>query len=254
MNKPLIIKSVVEFERFRKNIHDSVGLVTTMGALHQGHASLLKRSVKENDVTVLSIFVNPAQFDDPKDLEKYPRTFAEDYEIALQCGVDAIFHPDDKEIYFDDYRYRVTENSFSKMLCGMSREGHFDGVLTVLMKLFNIIKPHKVYFGEKDLQQLRLVEDMTKAFFMPIEVCAEKTLREPSGLAMSSRNTRLSLEGRKKAALIYETMQKEKSALDVENKLRSAGFEIDYVEDINGGRFVAVFLEDVRLIDNMRLI
>ena len=254
MNKPLIIKSISEFNRFRKNIHGSIGLVTTMGALHQGHMSLLTKSAKENDVTVLTIFVNPTQFNDPKDLEKYPRTFDEDYEIALQCGVHAIFQPDDKEIYFDTYRYRITENSFSKMLCGISREGHFDGVLTVLMKLFNIIKPQRAYFGEKDFQQLRLVEGMTKAFFMPIEICAEKTLREHSGLAMSSRNTRLSLEGRQKAALIYKTMQEAKSALEVQNKLKNAGFEIDYVEDIDDRRFVAVFLEGIRLIDNMELI
>lgn len=254
MSKPLIFKSIAAFNDYRKNIYGSVGLVTTMGALHQGHASLLEKSVKENDVTILTIFVNPTQFNDPKDLEKYPRTFEADYEIATQFGVHAIFQPDEKEIYSDVYTYRVIENNFSKTLCGIHREGHFDGVLTVLMKLFNIIKPQKAYYGEKDFQQLRLIKNMTKAFFMPIEICAVKTLRESSGLAMSSRNTRLTSEGREKAALIYKIMREAKSAFDAKNSLRKAGFEIDYVEDSDNRRFVAVFLEGIRLIDNVELI
>jgi pantoate--beta-alanine ligase len=253
MNKPLILTSVAEFDSFRKSISDSVGLVTTMGALHEGHAALLKRSVDENEVTVLTIFVNPTQFNDKTDLEKYPRTFESDYAIADASHVDVIFKPDDNEIYADNYQYRVAEHGFSNMLCGMHRKGHFEGVLTVLMKLFNIIKPHRAYYGEKDFQQLRLIDLMTKAFFMPIDICSVKTVREPSGLAMSSRNTRLSPEGREKAALIYQFMRELSSVIDIRHQLSQEGFMVDYVEDVDGRRFVAVFLEGIRLIDNMEL-
>lgn len=253
MSKPLVLKSIAEYDAFRKSISGSVGFVPTMGALHAGHASLLKQSATENDATVLSIFVNPTQFNDPKDLEKYPRTFDADFAIAQDCGVAAIFYPDYKEMYPDNYRYVVTENSFSKILCGASRPGHFDGVLSVVMKLLNITKPTRAYFGEKDFQQLRLIEDMVKAFFMPLEIRRGKTLRETSGLAMSSRNTRLSAEGLSKAALIYKTIITAKSANDAKNVLNESGFQVDYLEDIDGRRFVAAFLEGVRLIDNVTI-
>ncbi len=253
MSKPLVLKSIAEYDAFRKNVKGTVGFVPTMGALHAGHASLLKQSAQENDSTVLSIFVNPTQFNDAKDLEKYPRTFEADWAIAAECGVSAIFYPDYKEMYPDNYRYVITENSFSQILCGASRPGHFDGVLSVVMKLLNIIKPQKAYFGEKDFQQLRLIEDMTTAFFMPLEIRRGSTLREASGLAMSSRNTRLSQEGRNKAALIYKTITTAKSAHDAQNILNEAGFQVDYLEDIDGRRFVAAFLEGVRLIDNVTI-
>ena len=251
MSKPLVLKSIAEYDAFRKSISGTVGFVPTMGALHAGHASLLKQSASENEATVLSIFVNPTQFNDPKDLEKYPRTFDADFAIAQDCGVAAIFYPDYKEMYPDNYRYVVTENSFSKILCGASRPGHFDGVLCVVMKLLNITKPTRAYFGEKDFQQLRLIEDMVKAFFMPLEIRRGKTLREASGLAMSSRNTRLSADGLSKAALIYKTITTAQSAHDARNILNESGFQVDYLEDIDGRRFVAAFLEGVRLIDNV---
>ncbi len=251
MSKPLVLKSIAEYDAFRKSISGTVGFVPTMGALHAGHASLLKQSASENEATVLSIFVNPTQFNDPKDLEKYPRTFDADFAIAQDCGVAAIFYPDYKEMYPDNYRYVVTENSFSKILCGASRPGHFDGVLSVVMKLLNITKPTRAYFGEKDFQQLRLIEDMVKAFFMPLEIRRGKTLREASGLAMSSRNTRLSADGLSKAALIYKTITTAQSAHDARNILNESGFQVDYLEDIDGRRFVAAFLEGVRLIDNV---
>jgi pantoate--beta-alanine ligase len=253
MNKPLVLKSIAEYDSFRKNVKGTVGFVPTMGALHAGHASLLKQSVHENDSTVLSIFVNPTQFNDPQDLEKYPRTFEADFALAAECGVAAVFYPDYKEMYPDNYRYVMTENSFSKILCGAARPGHFDGVLSVVMKLLNIVKPQKAYFGEKDFQQLRLIEDMTKAFFMPLEIRRGPTLRESSGLAMSSRNTRLSKEGRGKAALIYKTITTAKSAVEAQNILNEAGFKVDYLEEIDGRRFVAAFLEGVRLIDNVTI-
>lgn len=253
MSKPLILKSIAEFEAFRKSLEGSVGFVPTMGALHAGHASLLQLSVQENDFTILSIFVNPTQFNDPKDLEKYPRTFEADHALAAAHDVDAIFYPDYKEMYPDNYRYMITENRFSKLLCGASRPGHFDGVLSVVMKLFNIVQPNQAYFGEKDFQQLRLIEDMTQAFFVPIKIRRGKTLREKSGLAMSSRNTRLSKEGRTQAALIYQTITTADSASAAKNILNESGFQVDYLEDLEGRRFVAAFLEGVRLIDNVEL-
>ncbi|MBC7458542.1 MAG: pantoate--beta-alanine ligase, partial [Bdellovibrionaceae bacterium] len=219
MSKPLVLKSIVEYDAFRKKLAGSIGFVPTMGALHPGHASLLNQSAAENDFTVLSIFVNPTQFNDPKDLENYPRTFEADLAVAAESRVAAIFYPDYKEIFSDNYRYVITEKSFSQILCGASRPGHFDGVLSVVMKLLNIVKPSKAYFGEKDFQQLRLIEDMAKAFFMSLEIRRGKTLRETSGLAMSSRNTRLSAGGRDQAALIYKTISTANSATDAKNIL-----------------------------------
>lgn len=253
MNKPLVFKTISEFQKYRNDLQGTVGFVPTMGALHAGHASLLQRSRLENDFTILSIFVNPTQFNNPKDLEKYPRTFEADYEIAAQNGVNAIFCPEFFDMYPDNYKYAITENSFSKILCGSSRPGHFDGVLSVVMKLFNIVQPQHAYFGEKDFQQLKLIENMVKAFFMPLKIVAVKTMREESGLAMSSRNVRLSTEGRQKAAIIYKTISEVKNLEQARHILEDHGFKIDYLQDIDQRRFVAAFLEEVRLIDNVSL-
>ena len=253
MNKPLVFKNFVEYDAFRKNLKGTLGFVPTMGALHDGHAGLLKQSAKENDTTVLSIFVNPTQFNDPKDLEKYPRTFDADFDLAAACGVTAIFFPDHREIYADDYRFVMTENNFSRILCGAFRPGHFNGVLSVVMKLLNMTKPTRAYFGEKDFQQLRLIEDMVKAYFIPVEIRRMKTFREQSGLALSSRNTRLSPQGREKAALIYKALTNSKFAADAKSILIESGFEVEYLEDIDGRRFVAALLEGVRLIDNVTI-
>lgn len=253
MNKPLVFKTITDFQNYRAELKGSVGFVPTMGALHAGHASLIQKSRLENEFTVLSIFVNPTQFNDPKDLEKYPRTFEADYELAAQNGVSAIFYPEFADMYPDNYKYSVTENSYSKILCGATRPGHFDGVLSVVMKLFNIVRPNKAYFGEKDFQQLHLIQEMTKAFFMPLTVVPVQTLREESGLAMSSRNTRLSSEGKHKAALIYKTITEAKTADQAKDFLTDRGFKIDYLQDVDGRRFVAAFLEGVRLIDNVSI-
>ena len=132
----------------------SVGFVPTMGALHQGHRQLLKRSKAENEISVLSIFVNPTQFNNSEDLEKYPKNWETDLQVAQEEGVDILFAPDYSEMYPDNYRYQVGEKEFSKILCGKDRPGHFDGVLTVVLKLFNLIQPTRAYFGEKDYQQI----------------------------------------------------------------------------------------------------
>lgn len=251
MNKLLVLKTISDFKKYRSTLTGSVGFVPTMGALHAGHASLMQQSRTENAHTILSLFVNPTQFNDAKDLEKYPRTFEADLEIATENGVSAILCPDFNEMYPDEYTYSVMEKSFSKKLCGASRPGHFDGVLTVVMKLFNIVEPHKAYFGEKDYQQLQLIKNMVSAFFMPIEICAVKTLRENSGLALSSRNIRLSGEGKQKAALIYKAITDSKTTEQAKTFLADHGFQVDYLEDIENRRFVAAFLEGIRLIDNV---
>lgn len=254
-NTPRVFESVADFIAFRKTISPDIeiGFVPTMGALHSGHASLLKKSVSENDFTVLSIFVNPTQFNDKSDFTNYPKTWKEDLEVATACEVDFILMPTYEQMYPDQYRYKLSENDFSKKLCGGSREGHFDGVLTVVMKLLNVVGPNHVYFGEKDYQQFKLIHDMAASFFMPIKIIPCPTLRETSGLAMSSRNVRLSSEGKTKAALIYKFISESTSSTEASQKLTEHGFTVDYVEDFYNRRFVAAFLEGVRLIDNVEI-
>jgi pantoate--beta-alanine ligase len=229
-----------------------VGFVPTMGALHAGHRSLLKRAREENDRVVLSVFVNPTQFNDPADLKKYPRTLEAD--LALSEGlVDDVIVPNVDELYPDNYRYRVTEDQLSRELEGAHRPGHFDGVLTVVMKLLNLVQPHRVYFGEKDWQQLQLVRDMAAAFFMPCEIIACAIVRDADGLALSSRNARLSEVGRRHAAefpRILRTAASESAAIEA---LEQAGLAVDYVERRGDVRLGAVKLETVRLIDNVRV-
>ncbi|MBC7467578.1 MAG: pantoate--beta-alanine ligase [Bdellovibrio sp.] len=254
-NTPRVFESVSEFIAFRKTISPdiTIGFVPTMGALHSGHASLLKKSASENDFTVLSIFVNPTQFNEKSDFTNYPKTWNEDLEVATASEVDFILMPTYEQMYPDQYRYKLSENDFSKKLCGGSREGHFDGVLTIVMKLLNIVSPNCAYFGEKDYQQFKLIHDMAASFFMTVEVIPCPTLREDSGLAMSSRNVRLSGEGKTKAGLIYKIITESKLASEASEKLTSHGFKVDYVEDYYNRRFVAAFLEGVRLIDNVEI-
>jgi pantoate--beta-alanine ligase len=251
---PVVIETPDDMIAMRKSFAaKSIGFVPTMGALHQGHAELLKRARAENEIVILSIFVNPTQFNNPDDLNKYPKTFSADLEIAAQMGVDSIFAPTEKVMYPDGYRFRLNENLFSKELCGAHRPGHFDGVLTVVMKLFQIVRPARAYFGEKDYQQLSLIQDMVAAFFMDLEIIPVATVREVDGLAMSSRNTRLTSEQRKLAPKIYEISKAEKFADDVRMQLSKIGFDVDYVEDKKNRRFIAAKLGDVRLIDNVEI-
>lgn len=248
-----IFKSISEIQFWRNALPPDlvVGFVPTMGALHDGHASLLENSRRDTDLTVLSIFVNPTQFNQPEDFEKYPASIEADLKLAENIGVDAVFLPNQEMMYPSGYKLKVTETDFSKKLCGQFRPGHFDGVLTVVLKLFNIIRPHSAFFGEKDYQQLTLIKNMISDLFLDIELVSVPTLREASGLAMSSRNVRLSDGGRRKAALIYQTL---KEASDVEvakRKLSDEGFEVEYIEDHFERRFIAAHLEGVRLIDNI---
>jgi pantoate--beta-alanine ligase len=230
----------------------SVGFVPTMGALHAGHRALLEKARAENDRVVLSIFVNPTQFDDPADLKRYPRALEAD--LALAEGLaDHVLVPEPREIYPDEYRYRMTEYTLSNRLEGAHRPGHFEGVLTVVLKLLNIVRPHRAYFGEKDRQQLDLVQGMVRALFMPIEIVPCPTVRDPDGVALSSRNRRLSPAARAQAASFPRILRHSPDAASASAALTAAGFGVDYVEDHDGVRLAAVRLEEIRLIDNVRL-
>jgi len=229
-----------------------VGFVPTMGALHAGHRALLERARAENDRVVLSIFVNPTQFDDPADLSRYPRTWETD--LALAEGLaDHVFAPTAGGLYPDDYHYRVSEEMCSQRWEGEHRAGHFEGVLTVVLKLLNLVQPHRAYFGEKDWQQLQLVRGMVGALFLPLEIIACPTVREADGLALSSRNRRLSPAGRAGAAVFPRILREATTAGAAAAALRAAGLEVDYVDDTDGVRLGAVRVEGVRLIDNVRL-
>jgi pantoate--beta-alanine ligase len=249
----IVTKSVSEWRRLRKAFRPGarVGFVPTMGALHDGHAELLRRSREECDLTVLSVFVNPTQFNDPSDLAKYPRTLERDLELAESLGVDHVLVPEAEAMYSDSYRYQVTENRLSREMEGSHRPGHFDGVLTVVLKLFALVKPDRAYFGEKDFQQLELVRGMAEAFFLDLEVVPVPTVRETDGLAMSSRNARLTEAERRRAPEFARALRTSQGAREAKNTLEAAGFSVEYVEDRGGRRFGAVRLGDVRLIDNL---
>lgn len=251
----LVMKTPEALQAWRQQIAPDlkVGFVPTMGALHAGHETLLKQAAAENDIVVLSIFVNPTQFNDPKDFEKYPATWDQDVKMAEKNGVHIIFAPQFDSMYPDNYKYKVVENDFSLKLCGADRPGHFDGVLSVVMKLFLLVRPFKAYFGEKDFQQLSLIQGMVKAFFLPLEIVPVPTVREADGLAMSSRNVRLTPEQRALAPKIYQTLKSSSSALEAQKTFESWGWKVDYVTDLNQRRFAAVRMGEVRLIDNVSI-
>ncbi len=231
--------------------NNKIGFVPTMGAFHEGHLSLIRMSLRDNDITVVSIYVNPTQFNDKDDLAKYPNTIDEDIKKLKDLDVDYLFLPEYRDLYPDDFNYKIVETELSKELCGASRPGHFTGVLTVVMKLFNIVKPNRAYFGEKDYQQLMLIKGMADAFFMDIEIIAGMTIREEDGLAMSSRNLLLTPEERKKASVFPDLLRSKLSDEEVIRLLQENGFKVDYIEQKFGRRFGAVYLGQVRLIDNV---
>jgi pantoate--beta-alanine ligase len=249
-----LIKSINEAKHIFNTLESRrIGFVPTMGAFHKGHLTLIEKSLSENEITVVSIFVNPTQFNDKSDLENYPKTIEEDITALMKLNVDYLFLPKYTEMYPDNFTFKIEENSFSNELCGAKRPGHFTGVLTVVMKLFNVVKPGRAYFGEKDYQQLQLIKGMVDAFFLDITIVTVPTVREKDGLAMSSRNLLLTDAQRKVAPDFYRLL---KSNLDIETikqELTSLGFGVDYIEEKFGRRFGAVFLGNVRLIDNVEI-
>lgn len=238
-------------ERRRALEGRKIGLVPTMGALHRGHASLVERCRRENEVAVVSIFVNPAQFNDPRDLERYPRTFDDDLALLESLSVDEILAPRSEELYPDGYRFRIEEGNLTQLMEGNCRPGFLQGVMTVVLKLLNLVRPERAYFGEKDYQQLQVITDMTRDLFVPTEIVPCPTVREESGLAASSRNALLSAAGREKAALIAKALNGAHTCREAVTMLEAEGFLVEYVEEHFGRRFAAAFIEGVRLIDNV---
>jgi len=203
-----IVQTPRELQELLKNETRSIGFVPTMGALHHGHLSLIERSVKENEVNIVSIFVNPTQFLEGEDLDKYPNKFDADEKICKLAGVDILFYPKKEDMYEEDEIKIVAPNVRGFVLEGHVRPGHFNGVLTVVMKLLNIVSPTKAYFGKKDAQQLTLITQMVRNFCMKVEIVPLDTVREDDGLAMSSRNVYLDKIQRKEALKISSSLKK----------------------------------------------
>lgn len=212
----MIIETVKELREYlagQRAAGKTVGFVPTMGFLHEGHLSLIREAKAENDVVVVSDFVNPTQFGPNEDFESYPRNIERDTELALSAGADVIFYPSVSEMYPPgSSTYVEVEGNITRVLCGASRPTHFRGVTTVVNKLFNIVEPNKAYFGQKDAQQVAVLTKMVKDLHMDIELIICPIVREPDGLAMSSRNTYLSAEERKQAVILNQALKKAKNA------------------------------------------
>jgi pantoate--beta-alanine ligase len=222
-----------------------------MGALHRGHGSLVERCRAENDIVAVSIFVNPSQFNDATDLERYPHTLDQDLALLESLGADEVIIPSVAELYPNGYCFRVEPGSRDLVLEGAHRPGFLQGVMTVVLKLFNLVGADRAYFGEKDYQQLKTVTEMTQEFFLATQIIPCPTVREESGLAMSSRNTRLSPEARNRAAYLYRALITAASCAEARAALVAQGFMVEYVEERWARRLAAVHLEGVRLIDNV---
>lgn len=258
----------------------SIGFAPTMGALHKGHLSLIEKARKENDLVVVSIFVNPTQFDNKDDLEKYPQTLENDLKLLESVACDVVFVPPVLEIYKDkvqsvSYNFGGIENEME----GKFRKGHFNGVGTIVSRLFKIVQPNKAYFGEKDFQQLQIIKKLTEIENLPIEIIGCPIYREPDGLAMSSRNTRLTKEYREAAPFIYKILKKAKKKFGTKNAKEVTKWvtkkfknypllELEYFiiadentlkeskkknKDNKQRAFIAVYAGNIRLIDNIAL-
>jgi pantoate--beta-alanine ligase len=216
-------------DRMRRQFK-TIAFVPTMGFLHEGHLSLVKEGKKRGDDLVVSIFVNPSQFAPGEDFESYPRDLDKDLELLQEEGVDAVFNPDDKEIYDGEFQTCVELEKLPNHLCGISRPIFFKGVATVVAKLFNIVKPHVTIFGQKDYQQLVIIRQMVRDLGFDIEVVGAPTVREPDGLAMSSRNAYLSPEQRASALSLYNSLQKAQEL--IENGIQDATIIIDAAAEL----------------------
>lgn len=248
-----IFHNLHEWILFRRTLSSelALGFAPTMGNLHAGHASLFAASKKENQLTASTLFVNPTQFNQADDFKFYPRTLDADIQLMEKSGVDFCILPQEQDIYPDRYNYQIHEQQLSQLMEGVHRPGHFNGVLTVVMKLLHLVQPHKAYFGEKDYQQYVLIREMTKAFFMDVDIIACPIIREPSGLAYSSRNNRLSTEERilaEKFARLFQ--QKSKTCAQIQTELNAQSIHVEYIEEYEQRRFAAVRIGAIRLIDN----
>ncbi|OGT38297.1 MAG: pantoate--beta-alanine ligase [Gammaproteobacteria bacterium RIFCSPHIGHO2_12_FULL_38_14] len=249
-----IVSCIDSWRKIRtKHAAQSIGFIPTMGNLHAGHMSLCKCAKEENDVTVASIFVNPHQFNQAQDYTAYPRTIDADHALLQREQVDYLFLPDANAMYADNYQVQVSETNLSQELEGEFRPGHFTGMLTIVLKLLNIIAPTRAYFGEKDYQQQLLVKKMVSALFLPIDIISCETIRATSGLALSSRNSRLNANQSEKALLFAKLLQSSLQPQAIIEQLTAAGFKVEYIAEKWGRRLGAVWLDEVRLIDNVAL-
>lgn len=265
------LKQMIVLNRDKK-----IGLVPTMGYLHEGHQSLLNKARSENDMVVATIFVNPAQFGPNEDLDRYPRDIERDTKLAMDAGVDILFVPSSQEMYPFESGITIQAGDLSTKLCGESRPGHFDGVLKVITKLFHLIQPTKAYFGQKDAQQLAIIETFVDAYNFPVQIVRVPTVRESDGLAKSSRNVFLSESERAEAIHLYQALQIATQTWEQTNDLSVAiakgkdhieentSGKIDYLEALSYPALqpvssetkevlfaTAVFFEKARLIDNI---
>jgi pantoate--beta-alanine ligase len=271
------IPELIEIVKIVRGSGRSIGFVPTMGALHAGHQKLMQEARRESDFVVVSIFVNPLQFDRKDDLDRYPRTLAADMDVCSTVPVDVVFTPSPSELYPHEQLAFVDVPGLTSHLCGAFRPGHFRGVATVVAKLFNIVRPDRAYFGEKDAQQLAVIRRMVKDLNMPVAVVGIPTVREPDGLALSSRNKHLTAEQRKLATLLPHILREAQSRLDKGERSTSAisrgmepmlrkymGVRLEYfeiveprtlkpVEHIDGPVLIAgaMWVGSTRLIDNM---
>ncbi len=247
-------KSLAEWRAHRATLaRTGIGFVPTMGALHDGHDSLVRRCREENRTAVVSLFVNPTQFNDPRDLEHYPRTLDADLARLETLGADHVLAPGAEDLYPRGYEFRIEAPTYTGCMEGLHRPGFFQGVMTVVLKLLNLVGPEHAYFGAKDYQQYRVLCAMAAEFFVPAQIVLCDTVREPSGLALSSRNALLSEEGRTRATALYRALRAGRDTAEARAQIEAAGLRVDYVEEHWGRRFAAAFLEGVRLIDNVPL-
>ncbi len=256
----------------------TIGLVPTMGALHAGHASLVKKCAAENDIAVVSVFVNPTQFNDKNDLKNYPRTLEKDAELLQSVGCNLIFAPSEDEIYPEPDTRVFDFTPLDKVMEGKYRPGHFNGVAQIVSKLFDIVTPDRAYFGEKDFQQLAIIREMVKQLGLSLEIIACPIVREADGLALSSRNARLTDSQRKKAVTISKVLFESRNFAPskpiaeltdwvIDNVNKESELRVEYFEIVDGNTLqavsdwnqtdyivgcITVFCGEVRLIDNIR--
>jgi pantoate--beta-alanine ligase len=274
------IEPLKVFLKQKKAVQQTIGLVPTMGALHAGHLSLITASKSQNHVTVCSLYVNPTQFNNASDLEKYPRTLPQDIALLEKAGCEVLFSPADHEMYGQPGQLKFDFGQLDKILEGQFRPGHFSGVALVVSKLFHIVQPDNAYFGKKDFQQLRIVSLLAEELKFGIRLHGVATLREPDGLAMSSRNARLNAADRQKATIFFSSLRMAKEALkanialtEVRKRVHQAfesapGTRLEYFEAADHENLtlfenvkepsrtvllIAGFVGEVRLIDNMMI-
>lgn len=226
-----------------------LGFVPTMGYLHEGHAALIQAAQKANASVLVSVFVNPTQFNEPADFKHYPRNPEGDIQIAREAGADAVWCPSTEMLYPEGDDFRVHSAIADTVGEGKARPGHFAGVATVLLKMTSLIRPETLYLGEKDFEQVTLTQRLMAAFYLPTEVVCVPTVRSPTGLALSSRNARLSPEEQESASAIHHCLQHSPTVTEIPAQLAKKGIEVEYVRESGRRRFIAARINQVRLID-----